>query len=196
MGNKFLRKMIAVFVAAAMIMTCSIGVFAASSPTKGKVTKVSSVGQTSGKKLTVSWKADKKADYYILKVGKKTYKVTGTSKTVGTKAGSSYKITVTPVYNEVKGTAKSAVKRWMKTTTITKAKSGKKKVTLTWKKAKGATKYQVHMYKGGKWVIVKTVKKTTATVKVSKKGSYKFKVTPVKGSYVGIMSKTKTGKAK
>ena len=191
-----MKKMIALFVAAAMIMTCSIGVFAASSPTVGKVTKVSSVGQRSGKKLTVRWKADKKADYYILKVGKKTYNVTGTKKTVTTKPGYRYKITVTPVYKGVKGKAKSAIKRWMKTTKITKTKAYKKAVKLTWNKVKGATKYQVHMYKGGKWVIVKTVKSNSTKVKVSKKGKYKFKVVPVKGSYVGIKSKTKTGKAK
>lgn len=191
-----MKKMIAIFVAAAMFMTCGIGVFAASSPTMGAVTKVSSVGQRSCKKLTVRWKADKKADYYILKVGKRTFNVTGTKKTVSTKPGYRYKITVTPVYKGVKGKAKSAVKRWMKTTKITKTKALKKKVKLTWKKVKGATKYQVHMYKGGKWVIVKTVKKNTTTVKVSKKGKYKFQVVPVKGSYVGIKSKTKTGRAK
>lgn len=121
-----MRKMIAIFVAAAMIMTAGIGVFAAeSSPTKGKVTSVRSTGARSGKSMTIKWKADKKADKYIVKVGSKTYETTATSLKVKTKAGSKYKISVTPVYSGEKGKAKKATYRWMKTTKITKAKSGK-----------------------------------------------------------------------
>lgn len=196
MGNKLMHKLIAVFVAAAMILTCSIGVFAAGSPTTGKVSNVDSVGKNSCKSLTITWKADKAADKYIVKVGSKEYTATGTSLTVSVKAGSKFAVSVTPVYGNKNGETVSGQKRWMKTTKITKAKSGKKSVKLTWKKVKGATKYQVLMYKNGAWKVVKTTKKLSATIKTGKKGSFKFKVKPIKGSYYGVRSAAKTGKAK
>lgn len=197
MGNKFLRRMIAVFVAAAMIMTCGIGVFAASgSPTKGKISYVDSVGKTNGKSLTITWKVDKAADKYIVTVDGKEYTATGTSLTVATTPNSKFSVTVTPVYGNKKGDTVKGLNRWMKSTKIKKVKSGKKKVKLTWKKTKGAKKYQVLMYKNGSWQVVKTTKKLSATIKVSKKGKYKFKVRPMKGSYYGVRSAAKTGKAK
>lgn len=196
MGKKLMHRMIAIFVAAVMIMACSLGAFAASSPTKGKVTSASSVGARTCKSLTISWKASKKADKYIVKVGDKTYTTTKTKLTVKTSKNSSLKITVTPVYNGKKGTAKKATSRWMQTTKVTKKTPGKKSVKLTWKKAKGATKYQVYLYKNGKWKLVKTVKGTSATIKFKKSGTYKFKVTPVKGSYIGIQSAVVKAKTK
>lgn len=197
MGNKTLHKIIAVFVAAAMIMTCSIGVFAATSPETGKVKAVGSDGTRSGKTLTINWTVDKAADKYIVKVGNKTYTTTATKLKVSTTPGASYKITVTPVYGDKKGTAKSGTARWMRSTKITKAVSGKKKVTLYWKKAKGATKYRIMIYKNGKWTTYKTVgARTSYPVKVAKKGTYKFKVVPIKGSAVGVHSAVKSGKAK
>ena len=196
MGNKFMHKMIAVFVAAAMILTCSIGVCAGSgSPTAGKVNSVvsDSKGTTS---MTITWTVDKAADSYIVKVGSQTYKdVKGTSLTVTTKTNAKYTVSVTPVTKGKAGTEVKGANRWMKKTKITKAKAGKKKVTLTWKKVKGAKKYQVQMLKNGKWVTVKTTKSTKATVK-AKKGKHKFRVVPVKGSYIGVTSNVKTGKAK
>lgn len=196
MGNKIFRKMVTITLALALILTSAIGVFAAGSPTVGKVTKVSSVGSQNCKTLKISWAKKGNADKYIVKVGSKTYTVKGTSLNAKVSANKTYNITVTPVYGKEKGKAVAAVKRWTKTTKITKAKAGKKKVTLTWKKAKGATKYQVYQYKGGKWKLLKTVKATKTTVKVAKKGTYKFRVTPVKGSYIGVMSPIKKGTAK
>ena len=197
MGNKLMRRMVTLLVAAAMIMTSGMFAFAASgSPTTGKVTKVSSVGARSGKTLTISWKVDNKATKYKVKVGKKVYTTTKTSLKVNTKAGQSYKITVTPVYGSKNGKAKSATSRWMKTTTVTKATPAKKAVKLTWKKVAGATRYQILQYKNGKWTVVASVKGTSKTIKVAKKGSYKFRVRPVKGTYYGVESAVKTGKAK
>lgn len=196
MGKSIIRKMITVTLALALVLTSGIGVFAAGSPTVGKVTKVTSQGSQNEKSLKIVWSKQGNADKYIVKVGDKSYTVKGTSYTAKVKANKTYKITVTPVYGDKKGKAVSANKRWTKTTKITKAKAGKKKVTLTWKKAKGATKYQVYQLKGGKWKVVKTVKKTSATIKVGKKGTYKFRVRPIKGSYIGIESKVKSGKAK
>ena len=196
MGNKFVRKMVAVFVAAAVMLTSGVGVFAAGSPTSGKVTKADSSMTRNGKSMTVTWKADKKADKYVVKVGKKSYTVKKGSKlSVKTKAGKTYKVTITPYYNGKAG-EKTVLKRWAKTTKIKKAKAGKKKVTLTWKKVKGATSYKVLMYKKGSFKTVKTVKGTKATIKVAKKGKYSFKVVPVKKGYVGVRSVAKVGRAK
>lgn len=196
MGNKLMRKMVTLVIAAAMIMTSGLFAFAAESPATGKVTSVGSTGTRTGKSITVTWKVDKKATKYIVKCGKMSKTVTGTSAKFTTKPGYTYKITVTPVYGTTKGTAKSGVTRWTRSTTITKATGGKKKVTLTWKKAKGATKYLVQQYKSGKWTTVKTVSGTKTTVKVSKAGKYRFRVVPKKGTASGVCSAAKTGTAK
>jgi hypothetical protein len=199
MGNKFMRRMVTLIVALAMVMTSGVFAFAASSPTTGKITTLSSEGSNGGKKITVTWKADKKADKYIVKVGSMSKEVTGTSATFTTKAGTKYKVSVTPVYGSNNGTSKSQL-RWMRTTTLKSAKAaGSKKVKLTWKKASGATGYKVMQYKSGKWVVVKTIKKgstTSTTVKVAKKGTAKFRVRAMKGSYYGIVSTTKSVKVK
>jgi len=196
MGNKFMRKMVTLILAAAMVMTSGVFAFAASSPTTGKITKVSSTGYNGGKKLSVSWTASKKADKYIVTCGSMKKTVTGTSTTFNTKVGQKYKVTVTPVYGSKKGTAKSVL-RFARGTSITSVKAaGSKKLTVTWKKASGATKYKVFMYKNGSWTVVKTVSGTKTTVKVPKAGTWKFRVQPMSGSYYGIKCGAKSGKAK
>ena len=199
MGKKSMSRLLAVMVALVMIFTCSASVFAAgtASPKAGKVTSVATEGKSGGKSFTVSWKKTGNADYYIVKWGSKTKKVTGTSTTIKTSVGTRYTITVTPyLKNGKKGTAKSATKRWAKATTITSASKDKKgKITLKWKKAKNATKYYIYMYKNSKWTKVATATGTSKTV-TCKKGSHKFKVVPVRGQYIGIRSGAKTGKAK
>ena len=85
MGKKVMRKMVAVVLALAMVLTSGIGVFAAGSPTVGKVTHVSSEGTQNGKSLKIVWKAKGNADKYIVKVGNKTYTVKGTSYTAKVK---------------------------------------------------------------------------------------------------------------
>ena len=56
MGNKLMRKMIAVFVAAAVMMTCSISVFAATpSTTVGKVSDIATEVYTGSTSMKVTW---------------------------------------------------------------------------------------------------------------------------------------------
>jgi endoglucanase len=63
-----------------------------------------------------------------------------------------------------------------------KAAASKTKVKLSWSKQEGASKYAVYQYKNGKFVKVKTVTGTSATIKSLKSGkTYKFKVM----AYVG-----------
>ena len=209
MGNKFMKRMVTLVVALAMIMTSGVFVFAESSPTVGKVSKVSSEGASSVKYLKVSWKNSGNADQYIVKITRTdngetiTYKAKGseTSHKFTTVAGKIYKVSVTPVYKGKNGKAVKGKTRWMKRTTITSVKAaGSKKLTVKWKKTKGATGYQILVYKNGKWTTVKKVGKVTkATVKMPAKGTYKIKVRPMKGSkknIYGVRSAPKSGKAK
>ena len=209
MGNKFMKRMVTLVVALAMIMTSGVFVFAESSPTVGKVSKVSSEGASSVKYLKVSWNKSGNASQYIVKITRTdngesiTYKAKSDerSHTFSTVAGKIYKVTVTPVYKGKNGKAVSGKTRWMKRTKITSVKSaGSRKLTIKWNKASGATGYQILLYKNGQWVTYKTVGKVTkTTVKMSAKGTYKFKVRPMKGSkknIYGVRSSYKSGKAK
>ena len=216
MGNKFMRKMVAVLIAAAMVLTSGIGVFAGS-PTGGKtpgesaapdqVKNVESWGHYTKKTLDVSYNAVTGADSYNIYLNGKLAAsgVKGTYYTLtGLKSGGKYNIEVEAV-KEGKAGAKSAVinktgsKRWFKNTKIKKIKKGKKKAKITWKKVKGATGYQIAYSKDGKnwkYKYVKGGKKTSATVKKLSKGKWKFKVRPVKGNYLGILSSAKSAKIK
>lgn len=204
MGKKLARKLFAVVMTLALVLTSGLFVFA-DSPTVGKTSSVSSAGSYSKKSFAVTWKAVKGAESYNVYVNGKKVKsgVTGTSYTVtGLKANGTYNIQITAVKGGKEGKKSELVnktlnKRWMKTAKIKKAKSGKKKVTLTWKKVSGATGYQVLQKKNGKWVVIKTLgKKTKVTIKKLKKGKYQFRVRPIKGNWLGIRSAAKTGKAK
>ena len=211
MGTKFMRRMVTLVLALAMIMTSGVFVFAetSKSPTVGKVTTVLSDGATSVKYLTVKWKKSGNADQYIVKItrtdnGKsQTYTADGseTSHKFTTTAGKIYKVSVTLVYKGKKGKAANGKTRWMKKTKITSIKSaGSKKLTIKWNKTTGATGYQIIVYKNGKWTTIKTVGKVTkTTVKMSAKGTYKFRVRPMKGSkktIYGVRSSYRSGKAK
>ena len=211
MGKKIMRKLVAVILASALVLTSGIGVFAAGSPAAGKVSGVTTVGTTTS--LNVKWnKATNAKTYTIFLNGTAVKKgLTGTSCTItGLTAGKTYTVQVQAFNASGKSNGKSSVtaftktdgsaalaKRWLKKTSLKKATAGKKKATLTWKSVKGATKYQILQYKGGKWQVVKTVGKTTkTTVKGLKKGSkVKFRVRALnKSGYVGLWSAVKTTK--
>ena len=220
MGKKVMKKMVAMMVAAVMIMVSGLAVFAAdpSSPAptppdsaKKDPTQVSFVDTHAtykSKSMKVYWAASENADYYIVYLNgvAATGKITGTSANLtGLTDRAQYDVTVVGYSNDGKaGTASVAqnltmTKRWIKDTKIKKIKKGKKKATITWKKVKGATGYQILYSKDGKtWKskFIKGGKKTKATIKKLKKGKWQFRVRPVKGNYLGIHSKTKTAKIK
>ena len=84
-----------------------------------------------------------------------------------------------------------------------KAKSGKKKVSLSWKKVTGATEYIIYgsaCGKNNKVVKIKTVKGKKVSIKKLKKGKfYKYMIVAVNGNKVVAVSKvchiaTKGGK--
>lgn len=198
MGNKFMRKMIAVFVAAAVMMTCSISVFAATPSTT--VGAVGTVGTTvnSTTKITVNWTAVKNADSYIVYVNGKAYPAGNATSLVisGLKAGSRVDVYVV-AKNSKSGDTKmsSTSKRWLKTSKIKAKKSGKS-IKVSWKKIKGAVKYRVTVLKNGKVWKTYTIKATSKTLKKLKKGTYKITVAPIyKNNYLGG-AKAKTVKIK
>ena len=216
MGNKIMRKALAVFVAAAVLMTSAIGVFAAGSPDQGaKPTPTAPTGQAQLTKsyglynkgtMDISYTAVSGADSYnIIINGKTVQNVTGTSITLsGFEKNAFYDIQIQAMAGDKAG-APSALanrtlsKRWFKNITKVKVKKGKKKFTVSWKKVKGASGYMVMYSKDGtNWTqkYIKGGKKQKAVIKKLKKGKYKVAVFAVKGDYLGIRSNYKTVKVK
>ena len=207
MGKHFVRKMVVFMIAAAMILSSGAGVFATSSSQVGVVKSVKTVENISKKSVKITWKKAKGAiKYKVYKNGKLVKTVTGTSCTLtGIKAGSKYTISVAPVAKDGTIGKKTAVKgmtyskRWMKTITVKKAKPGKKKATIKWKKVKGATGYQV-LYskdkKTWKYKYVKGGSKTSTVIKKLKKGKWYYKVRAVKSGYLGGVCNTRSVKVK
>ena len=219
MGNKFMSKVLAVFVATALLMTSAIGVFAAGStdsPQQGAkpTDKTPGVSQLTGSAghygegtMDITYTAASDAETYDINVNGKVVKkdVKGTAVTLtGLAKNGLYDIQI-QAKNKSKTGAKSALaakslsKRWMKNITKVKVKKGKKKFTVKWKKVKGATGYQICYSKDGKtWKtkFIKGGKKQKATIKKLKKGKYKVFVRAVKGDYLGIRCPNKTVKVK
>lgn len=208
MGKSIMKKMVVFVVAAALVISSGASVFAASSSEVGAVKSVNSDIKYTQKTTVITWTAVSDASAYnVYKNGKFVKQVKGTSFTLtGLKDGETFTIAIAPVAKDGKTVgAKTVVKgktlsmRWMKNIKIKKAKKGKKKATVTWKKVKGATGYQILYSKDGKtWKtkFVKGGKKTKATIKKLSKGKWYFKVRAVKGNYLGGYSKTKTAKVK
>lgn len=204
MGKKFMRKMFALVMTLALVMTSGLFVFA-DSPTVGKVSKVTSSASYTKKELKISWKAvDGATEYKVYVNGKYKTTVKGTSYTLkNMKAGKNYDIQIAAVKNGKEGEKSKPVnktrsKRWFKPTKNVKASGGKGRTTLTWSKVSGATGYQILEYKNGAWTVVKSVtgSKTRAVINNLKKGSHKYRVRAIKGNYLGILCATKTVKVK
>lgn len=218
--GKSLRKVVALLIAMAVFLTSGLAVFAeTSSSSEGGVTPsettaapaqvkdVSSHARFKTKTLDVIFTAVPGADSYNIYLNGRLA-ASGVKGTVTTLAGMTanamYDITVEAVNSKGAGArsvvvSKTLSKRWFKSTKIKKVKKGKKKVTLRWKKVKGATGYQIEYSKDGKtWntMFIKGGKKTSATIKKLSKGKWYFKVRPVKGDYLGILSKQKSKKVK
>ena len=216
MGNRFMSKTLAVFVAVAVMMTSAIGVFAAGSPEQGaKPEPTAPTGQAEldttyghygDQTMDVSYSAVSGADSYnIIVNGKVVQTVKGTSlQLTNMEKGGLYDIQIQALAGGKAGTpsalaSRTLSKRWFKNITKVKAKKGKKKFTVTWKKVKGASGYMIKYTKDGKtWKTkyIKGGKKQKAVIKKLKKGSYKVAVCAVKGNYLGIRCKYKTVKVK
>ena len=180
MGAKRTSRLIAVLIAVAMIMTSAIGVFAASSPTKGGTTKVT-VKSVSNIKVTT------KADSV-------KYKVKGAKKwkKAEVKDGAA---NITGLKHHKKYVIKANGKTYYRVTCVSKVKKVTKKgktVTVKFTKKKCAKKYTITaVRKSDGKVVKKTVSKTSGKVKLAK-GKWKITVTVKSGKYVGKASKAKS----
>ena len=173
MGTKAKSRILALLVAAVMIMTSAVGVFAVESSQMGdtKTIKKTVVSVSKGT-ITVTATGEFKSS---------KGKIKGNTIT-GLKEGQ--KVTITSLEDGKK------VYRWIKTVKIKKAKKGK----VTWGKVKGATSYLVRIQSKSGKVTWKTVKGTSLKVK---KGS-KVRIRPLykKGgkTYSGMLCAAKTVK--
>ena len=166
MGAKRTSKLIAVFVALALMMTSGISVFAAGSPTQGSTAKPTSVEVASNTSIAVTTSA-----------ASVQYRVKGGSwNTVAVTNGVA---NITGLSKHKKYEVKVGDQTFYKLTCSTKIKSAKKKgktVTVKFAKKKCAKKYVVTAVRADGKVVKKTVKKSPAKLKLSK-GTWKITVT-------------------
>jgi hypothetical protein len=203
--GKATKRLLAIAVALAMVLTSGIGVFAASSPKLGTVGNVyTHLYPAEGIGVITYDPATAAVSYKIYVNGILTTTSTTTSATINIVRGQFYDIQVAAVDKNGKESALSPLgydtlsKRWNATTKIKKLKGGKKKVTVEWKKTKGATGYMIQVEKkDGSWQTVKTVgKKTKTTIKKLKKGKYNVRVRAINGAYLGVYTAAKSVKVK
>ncbi len=187
MGAKRTSRLIAVFVALALMMTSGISVFAAGAPSPTKpVTPTPQVVPTSvevASNTSINVTTSAPAAEYRVKGGKwKTVAVTnGAANITGLKKHKNYEVRI-------------AGQTFYKITCSTKIKSAKKKgktVTVKWAKRKCAKKYVITCVRADGKVVKKTVKSRSAKLKLEA-GTWKITVTEKNGKYVSKPSAAKT----
>ena len=182
MGAKRTSRLVAVFVALALMMTSAVSVFAAApSPVKPAPVVPTSVEVASNTSIAVTTSAA--AVEYRAKGGAwQTVAVTnGVANISGLKKHKRYEV-------------KIGDQTFYKITCGTKIKSVKKKgktVTVKWKKKKCAKKYVVTAVRSDGKVVKKTVKKLSAKLKLAS-GTWKITVSEKNGKYVSKASAAKT----
>lgn len=209
MGKSILKKMVVFVVAAALVISSGVGVYAAGPSSQvGAVKSLNSTESYTKRCVTITWaKVSKATKYKVYKNGKLVATVKGTKYVLKKlKAGEKYTLAIAAVAPDGKTIGKkttikanSASKRWMKPVKMKKVKAGKKKATVTWKKVSGATGYQILYSKDKKtWKskFVKGGKKTSTTIKKLSKGKWFFKVRPVKSGYLGVRTVSYSCKVK
>ena len=166
------------------------------------------ISKKSATKFKLSWSKVEGASYKIvLATGKKTVKTVMTAKTSYTfkklKSASVYKVSVqaykTGKNGLIYGNPKTIAAKTAPAKVKIKNVSLKDHViSLSWKKVKGASGYEVYMKKGnGKYKKVKTIKKNSLQIKLKEDstGIYRFKIRAytkynskkVRGAYVKTM---------
>lgn len=212
--KKIYKLLLCTFMCITVIFTCSAVISAASKVAKVKSVKVSSVTETTVK---LKWKktsgvtgyrvykySSKKDKYvYIGKTKKTTY--TDSSLT----AGKTYKYKVRAYKTKNKKTTYGAYSSAVKAVTAPKKVTGIKttyvgssNVSLSWKKAKGASGYEVFIYdsKKKKYVSKGTVTKTSCALKKLSSGTeYKVRIAAFhkkNGKVSGAKSSTFTFRTK
>ena len=183
---KRLTKIISVMSAVALLAAVPI-----STSAKARLS-LKAENKNNGIKLSWSKTASTKKFTVLRKEGKKKFKTikklsgkfTFTDKTA--KAGIKY------TYKIVSG--KTATKKTLtrlKTPTIIKLTSDEQGLRLTWKKVKGAKKYEVYSVTTGKYKKIATVKTNSLSYSPKTEQTYKYKVRAVNGSSKSAFSKAK-----
>lgn len=203
------KSVITVFMAVIMVMAFMPSInptYAATKPSRVKITKVSVKGKT----VTVKWKKAKGAKKYQVKAGKKVVKTT-TATSAKFKIKKSCKIKVRGINGKKKGryskSRRAKIKKVKSYRGKTPAKVEGLKVsvnhythtaTVTWKKAKYAKKYQV-LFRSGENEHPDISKTTSATtykqvLRTADDGySYSVVVRGINGSKYGKWSKSSGG---
>ena len=189
MGAKITRKLLAVMITVALLMTSGVGVFAAGSNTNGKKTAYNTEVYYGSKSIKINNAGD--TIKYKLKSAKKW-------KTVKTSNGSATLKNLKKKGLYIIKNGKNTSYRYIAKNKIKKAKGKKGKATISWKKFKGASKYEIIATCGSTTKKFKT-SKLSKTIKL-KKGKWTIMVRPIKKSgkknYTGQWSKAKTVKVK
>ncbi len=164
-----------------------------------------------GNKIVLSWTAIPYATEYEVYLSEnagtfnKLTSVTGTEYTFSdAENGKSYSFKIKPVakddYAVSYGLLSEAVTVKIpleKVSGLKVTKKTDKAVALSWSKVNGATKYEVYLYKDGKWTKNKTVTGTSCTVSGLKSHTaYKFKVRAVNSAVNGGFSGTVSERTK
>lgn len=180
MGAKSMRKVLAVLVALAVMMTSGISVFAA--------TESSQNGSTTAKSVTVSVSGS------TIKVSNSTgtikYKVAGSKKWKTSKTSSIKKLKAGKKYL-IKVNGKT-YKRFIRKGAVKQTSVKGTNVTVKASKKKGSTSYLYQAVNTATGQIVKVKSKKLSYKLTLSSGTWKVTVTPYSGSYVGQKSKAKT----
>ena len=186
MGAKMIKKTVAVLIAAALVFTSCIAVFAdteadeVKSPSVGKIATLYTYVYTGrGNIIVMDWPAAENAKSYSVFINgvEVASGLTALTYTYKAKANQRYDIFVR-AYGEDGSYRDSAVaKRWVKKSKkATAKKTGKRKIKVCWKKVKKSTKYRIAIIRNGKIIKVINAKGTCKTIKVPSKGKYRFLV--------------------
>ena len=170
MGVKITRKLLAVMITVALLMTSGVGVFAAGSNTNGKKAAYNTEVYYGSKSIKINNAGD--TIKYKLKSAKKW-------KTVKTSNGSATLKNLKKKGLYIIKNGKNTSYRYIAKNKIKKAKGKKGKATISWKKFKTSKLSKTIKLKKGKWTImVRPIKKSG------------------KKNYTGQWSKAKTVKVK
>ena len=196
--GKFSRRLVAVLVALIMVMASAMAVFAADTPSAEEGDKAPSIVNLGtndsflNKTFRFKWRGKDAKTYKAFmrqKNGKWTSKDTTNQyyEWKGLKTGGLYQFKA-EAWNGSKKASSTISYRWMQSCKAS-ATGNKGSFTVKWGKVSGAQKYQIqysrnksmsgakYAYPGGS----KTSQKITAA-----KGTWYYRIRPVKGSYVGI----------
>lgn len=184
MGAKVKSRIVALFIAVALIATSGIGVLAADSPSGGKIWD--GTAYTLSKTLGgADWTAADNAAYYIVYLnGVQVMTTTSTHADLSLSPKNHYTVEVQAVYTNGGMSERKylgGLCTYRKVTKLKAKRAGKKAIKVSWKKSntKSTKHYKIVAYENGKYYKTYTVSKNKSSKKIKKlkKGArYQFTV--------------------